>query len=72
MCSNPYPMIFCCNDNIIYILNINGNVIHVQSIDDNKKIELNIDKNCGIVQDFLSKDGVEYSFPFINKIDVSE
>ena len=70
--SNPYPMIFCCNDKIIYILSINGNVIHVESIDDDKKIELNIDKNCGIIQDFLSKDGVEYSFPFINKIDVSE
>ena len=66
--STPFPMIICKNDFLLYIFDINGNYIHVEAIADIKGIQIHIDKNCGIVQDFLSKEGKEYSFPFINEI----
>ena len=61
-------MIICKNKYILYTFDINGNYIHVESIADIEGIQIHIDKNCGIVQDFLSKEGKEYSFPFINEI----
>ena len=66
--STPFPMIICINEYLIYIFDINGNFIHVESLADEKKIQIHIDKNCGIVQDFISKNNKEYSFPFIDEI----
>ena len=66
--STPFPMIICKNKYILYTFDINGNYIHVESIADIEGIQIHIDKNCGIVQDFLTKEGKEYSFPFINEI----
>ena len=66
--STPFPMIICKNKFILYVFDINGNYIHVEAIADIEGIQIHIDKNCGIVQDFLSKEGKEYSFPFINEI----
>ena len=68
--SNPFPMIICVNQLLIYILDINGNFIHVESLADDRKVEIHIDKNCGIVQDFISKNNKEYSFPFIDEIKI--
>ena len=65
--SNPFPMIYCSNESYIYILNINGNFISCHTLN-NEEFDVHIDKNCGIVQDFLSKDKKEYSLPFINEI----
>ena len=66
--STPFPMILCLNKIIVYILDINGNFIHVESIAD-EKIQIFIDNNCGIVQDFLIKDEEIYYFPFLDKED---
>ena len=65
--STPFPMIICKNKILIYIFDINGNFIHSEPIADSK-VKIYIDKNCGIVQDFITKDGKEYSFPFIDEI----
>ena len=65
--SNPFPMIFCSNSLIIYIFDINGNFIHLESIAD-QEMKIFIDKNYGIVQDFLTISGIEYSLPLIDKI----
>ena len=70
--STPFPMIICKNEYLLYTFDINGNYIHVEAIADIKGIQIHIDKNCGIVQDFLTKEGKEYSFPFINEIKNNE
>ena len=49
-------------------MDINGNFIHVEAIAD-LDIQIHIDKNCGIVQDFITKSGNEYSLPFVTKIE---
>ena len=69
--STPFPMIICSNKILLYVFDINGNFIHVESIADIEGIQIHIDKNCGIVQDFLTKEGKEYSFPFINEININ-
>ena len=67
--STPFPMIFCSNDLDIYIFDINFNLIHSEPINDsNKQFKLHIDKNCGIVQDYLSINGNKYKFPFIEPV----
>lgn len=33
-----------------------------------RRIQIHVDKNCGIVQDYITKDGKDYSFPFIEQI----
>ena len=66
--STPFPMIICINELLIYIFDINGNFIHVESMADGRKVQIHIDKNCGIVQDFISKNNKEYSLPFIDEI----
>ena len=68
LASTPFPMIICINELLIYIFDINGNFIHVESLADEKNIQIHIDKNCGIVQDFIKKDNKEYSLPFIDEI----
>ena len=68
LASNPFPMIICLNKLILYIFDINGNFIHVEAIAD-LDIQIHIDKNCGIVQDFITKSGNEYSLPFVTKIE---
>ena len=68
LASTPFPMIICHNDLIVYIFDINGNYIHVESIAECQGFHIHIDKNCGIVQDCITKDGKEYSLPFINQI----
>lgn len=65
--SNPFPMIACKNKILMYIFDINFNFIHVESIAENE-VKIHIDKNCGIIQDFITKDGKEYSFPFLDEI----
>ena len=65
--SNPLPSIFCINKNLIYTFDINGNFIHVESIYDNE-IKIYIDKNFGIVQDFITINGIDYSIPLIEEI----
>ena len=67
--STPFPMIFCSNEFKIYIFDINCNLIHNVDVNDsNREFKLHIDKNCGIVQDYLSINGIKYSFPFIEQI----
>ncbi len=66
--STPFPMIICMNQLIMYIFDINGNIIHIESIAD-EEVKIFIDKNCGIVQDFIIKNGIKYCFPFLEKID---
>ena len=67
--STPFPMIICINELLIYIFDINGNFVHVESLADERKIKFHIDKNCGIVQDYISKNNKEYSLPFIDEIE---
>ena len=66
LASTPFPMIICLNKSKIYILDINGNYINEDSFSSCNNVQIHIDKNCGIVQDFITKDGKEYSLPFIN------
>ena len=66
--STPFPMIICKNAIILYIFDINGNFIHVESTAECRRIQIHVDKNCGIVQDYITKDGKDYSFPFIEQI----
>ena len=56
--SNPFPMFICVNDNLIYIFDLKGM---------NSNIKIHIDKNNGIVPDFITKDGEECLFPFIKE-----
>ena len=66
--STPFPMIVCINKLLMYIFDINGNFIHVESIADFGEVQIHIDKNCGIVQDYITRNGKDYSFPFIDEI----
>ena len=66
--STPFPMIGCINKKLIYILDINGNFIHSEPVINYPDIKIYTDKNCGIVQDFITKDGKEYYFPFLEKL----
>ena len=68
LASTPFPMIICINQLLMYLFDINGNFIHVESLADIEEVKIHIDKNCGIVQDFMSENGKKYSFPFIDEI----
>ena len=65
--STPFPMIGCINNKLLYIFDINGNFIHSEPVINDGKIKIHIDKNCGIVPDFITKNGKEYYFPFIKE-----
>ena len=62
--SNPFPMFVCLNTSLIYVFDINGNCIYVEEIMDSEA-KLYIDKNYGIIPDFITINGEEFSFPFI-------
>ena len=64
--SNPFPMFICVNDNLIYIFDLKGECIYAYDIM-NSNIKIHIDKNNGIVPDFITKDGEECLFPFIKE-----
>ena len=64
--SYPFPMIIGLANNRICSFNINGIVIGYETFDVN--VELHIDKNCGIVKDFIIIDGRECSFPYFEVI----
>ena len=49
------------------MFDINGNFIHSEPVINDGKIKIHIDKNCGIVPDFIAKNGKEYYFPFIKE-----
>ena len=55
----------------MYIFDINGNFIHVESMADCGEVQIHIDKNCGIVQDYITRNGKDYSFPFIDEIKIN-
>ena len=64
--SNPFPMFICLNDKLIYVFYLNGDCIFVGEIINFGEFKIHIDKNFGIVPDFITdENGEEYTFPFI-------
>ena len=51
--SRPYPMIFCYNKNNEMLFDINGNLINKVRGPEDNIYEFAIDKNCGIVSDYI-------------------
>ena len=51
--SRPYPMIFCYNKRNEILFDINGNLINKIKYGDDSSYEFAIDKNCGIVNDYI-------------------
>ena len=56
--SNPFPMIFACDSEIMYVISINGELIKREFIpkgfeDSETKIIPIIDKDLGIVNDYI-------------------
>ena len=65
--SYPFPIIFCCNQNFFYLFNINGDLIQQTKLDKNDEVKICIDKNCGLVKDFITKNGEKISLPLYEK-----
>jgi hypothetical protein len=64
--SNPFPMFICLNEKLIYIFDLKGDCIFVEDIM-NSDVKIYIDKNYGIVPDFITKNGEECPFSFIKE-----
>ena len=51
--SNPFPMIFTYDKNYMYTISINGELICKEQIKEKTEIYPSIDKNCGIINDYI-------------------
>ena len=51
--SNPFPMIFCYNENKMFILNINGELIRSKKIEHGTEFIPCIDKELGLIRDHI-------------------
>ena len=65
--SNPFPMICCISPRQIIIFDINGVKVNTINIEENAKLSFNIDKNCGLYDDYIShiNNEKESIFPLI-------
>ena len=52
--SNPFPMICCITSTKLYVFDINGKLINILNIDEGIYLKFNIDKNCGLFNDYIS------------------
>ncbi len=51
--SNPFPMICCVSEQIVFIWDINGQIVNRYEINEKIKVEFCIDKNFGRVNDYM-------------------
>ena len=51
--SNPFPMICCVSEQIVFIWDINGQIVNRYEISEKIKVEFCIDKNFGRVNDYM-------------------
>ena len=51
--SNPFPILCCASDKMIFIFDINGEFIKSYSVNEGIKVEFCVDKNCGRVNDYI-------------------
>ena len=51
--SNPFPMIFCYNENKMFIFNINGELIRSKKIEHGTEFIPCIDKDLGLIRDHI-------------------
>jgi hypothetical protein len=60
--SNPFPMICCVDSDNIFVFDINGKLINKLAIEKGININFCIDKNCGLLKDYISyiKNDKEY------------
>ena len=52
--SNPFPMICCITSTKLFVFDINGKLINKLLIDEGISLKFNIDKNCGLFDDYIS------------------
>ena len=52
--SNPFPMICCITYTKLFLFDINGKLIDKLDIDEGISLKFNIDKNCGLFDDYIS------------------
>ena len=52
--SNPFPMICCITQSNLFVFDINGKQINKLNIDEGITLKFNIDKNCGLFNDYIS------------------
>ena len=54
--SNPFPMICCITYTKLFVFDINGKLINKLDIDEGISFKFNIDKNCGLFNDYIKND----------------